>query len=244
MRCHLPPHAWCGPIAELDRAETHYLTHVLRRARGDELDLFDGRGRTASARLVDLRSGHACVEILHEERHPMPAPRLELIQAVPKGKRMELVLEKATELGVAAIRPVLTERTIVRVAEARSERKIERWRDILLSAARQCGTAWLPELHPIETWPALLARRADLPECLILGDLAPGTPSLHAELAAAHQAGAASLAALIGPEGDFTQAEKEAALAIGARPVNLGPTVLRTETAALFMIGAIRYQWL
>lgn len=244
MRCHLPPDAWHGPRVELDAAETHYLTHVLRRAPGETLDLFDGHGRTATARLAEIRSGRALVEIEREHRHPVPAPRLELIQAVPKGKRMELVLEKATELGVAAIRPVITERTIVRVEEARADRKVDRWRDIVLSAARQCGTAWLPELHPFETWSDLLAKRAALPECLILGDLAPDAPSLRAVLAEVHQANVASIAALIGPEGDFTDAEKEAAISLGARSVNLGSTVLRTETAALFMLGAIRYQWL
>lgn len=244
MRCHVPSTAWRAPHIELAADETHYLTHVLRRAPGDELELFDGRGRTASARLVEVRTGRATVEVLKEIQHAQPAPRLELIQAVPKGKRMELVLEKATELGVAAIRPVRTERTIVKVEESRADRKLDRWRDIVLSAARQCGTAWLPELFPVATWPELLADRAALPELLVLGDLAPTAQSLRTVLAEAQQAGVVSLGALIGPEGDFTDAEKAAAIAVGARPVTLGATVLRTETAALFMIGAIRYQWL
>lgn len=244
MRCYVPPHAWCAPRVELAADETHYLTHVLRRAPGDELELFDGQGRTASARLVEVRARRATVEVLTEKRLAPPAPRLELIQAVPKGKRMELVLEKATELGVAAIRPLQTERTIVNVEASRADRKLERWRDIILSAARQCGTAWLPELHPITSWSELIAQRAALPDCLMLGDLAPTAQSLRTVLAEVQQAGVVSLGALIGPEGDFTDAEKQAAMAIGARPVTLGATVLRTETAALFMIGAIRYQWL
>lgn len=244
MRCYLAPEQWTGMLLHLPPDESHYLAQVLRLRAGDAIEVFDGCGRSAATQVVEAAKKSVCVRVLSEARSPRRAPRVELLQAVPKGKRMDLVLEKATELGASAIRPLWTERTVVRAEDERAERKVGHWREIILSAARQCGEAWLPELALPQPLGELLAKRNALPEMLVLGDLDEGAESLRACLRRAREAGVESLGLLIGPEGDFSPSEKEAIRAAGAYSVNMGPTVLRTETAALFGLSAIRYEWL
>jgi 16S rRNA (uracil1498-N3)-methyltransferase len=189
MRCHIDPDSWSGPLLGPSPAESHYLTHVLRLRAGDRVEIFDGRGRVGEGRIADATRDAVQVEVIEQHSVARPIPAVVLLQAVPKGKRMEWVLEKAVELGVAEIRPLWTEHTVVKLDEPRAARRVKRWKDIMLSAARQCGTAWMPELLPPVTLPEQLRAAETFPACTLLCDLDPGSASIHDALSQAHAAG-------------------------------------------------------
>ena len=151
---------------------------------------------------------------------------------------MDSIVEKGTELGMARLVPVMTDRTITRLDEAKGRKRCERWARIAHSAAKQCGVCWIPEIAPVQSLAAALAARPE-GDVLLVGDLI-GEPRPMAvvvdELAADPPP---SVSLLIGPEGDLTPAEMEAATTAGAIGVNMGPLVLRTDTAALFGLSVL-----
>ena len=158
---------------------------------------------------------------------------------------MDLILQKATELGVAAILPLISERSIVQLDEQDSK-KLERWRAICLEACKQSGNDWLPELHPPQKARSFLdslgsqARGFDLK---LIASLQPGARSLKSVLLENTPVSASpSVLVLIGPEGDFTPAEINLALSAGCLPLSLGPLVLRAETAAIYALSILRHE--
>ncbi len=230
----------------LARDEARHLLTVLRVREGDRVELFDGCGRTVIARVGN--AGRHALELLAEAApvlHPPPACRLTLFACVSKGKRMEWTIEKGVELGVSRIMPVLSERTIVRLDDEEAGDKAERWQRIAIEAARQCGTAWLPEIAaPIP----LAAAAAQMPACapVFVAALVPEAQPMRQALACFRQPAAVPSAAgwFVGPEGDFTPAELRLLLDAGAIPVSLGRLVLRAETAALWGLCVLGAEWL
>jgi len=203
----------------------HHVANVLRRAVGDEVVLFDGTGREAVARLTEIgRGGKVLADFGAATRPPLrePAARIEVAVALPKGQRADWLLEHGTEVGIAAFRPLLTQRSANRL-----DRISARWHRILTAAAGQCDRSLLPTLHPPATWSAFLAD--DLPAARFFAD-GDGPPL--------EPMGTGTAVLAVGPEGGWTAAEREAALAHGFEPRSLGPLTLRTETAAL--VGAAR----
>ena len=208
---------------------------VLRPKSGEQIELFDGQGRMRT---------YACsadgLEAVGETRCvPPPSVRLTLFACVTKGSRWDWTIEKAVELGVARIVPVLSARSIVRLSAAERPAKAERWRRIAEDAARQSDAAWLPEVLPA----------VDFPEALVLvkacrrvfvGALAePPPPPLWTALAdCADKFAKGDYGLFVGPEGDFTPEELASLVAI-ATPVSFGPTVLRAETAAIFGLSVL-----
>jgi 16S rRNA (uracil1498-N3)-methyltransferase len=150
---------------------------------------------------------------------------------------MDLIVQKAVELGVAAIHPLVTRNTVVQPGEGKSDK----WRRNALEACKQCGQDTLPAIAdplPFDRW---LASRSDAPGLKLIASLAPGALPLRETLR--HHPGTIAVTLLIGPEGDFSPGETAAALAAGFLPISLGPIVLRVETATIFCLSALRYEF-
>ncbi|HEX3468760.1 MAG TPA: RsmE family RNA methyltransferase [Candidatus Elarobacter sp.] len=210
---------------------------VLRKRSGDRVQVVDSAGVAYAATLdVDGRDVRAHLDAALERADPESGLRITLAQAVPKGTKMDLVVEKATELGVHAIVPVRTARV---VALASGAEKVERWRRIARSAARQSGRVRVPDVGDVVEWDALLATFGRYDRVFVpweLADPAPLRTVFDAQLA-----GASHALVVIGPEGGFAAGEIARARDAGASVISLGRRILRTETAALVVLSAMLY---
>lgn len=236
-RFHLPAAAWAASLLEGD--EARHLTQVLRIRPGETITVFDGEGREAPATVVRVARNRVELAVGQAMATPAIRPAITLAQAIPKGKNMELIVQKAVELGVARVQPLLTRHTVVRPGDA----KAAKWRRTALEACKQCGQNLLPEIAepmPFAAW-LKAAAPAGPDELRLIASLAPGARPLRAILGEHAAPPGATL--LIGPEGDFSLDETAAALAAGCQPVSLGNIILRVETAALFALSALRYQY-
>ncbi|HEX5790242.1 MAG TPA: 16S rRNA (uracil(1498)-N(3))-methyltransferase, partial [Luteolibacter sp.] len=226
----------CWSDATLRGEEAKHLVQVLRIKAGETVTVFDGHGRRATARVINCQRDHVLLEIGEAETPEPPKPHITLALAIPKGKNMDLIVQKAVELGVARIQPLITRHTIVQPGEG----KADKWRRTALEACKQCGQDTLPEIaeaRPFDRWladpqPAHLK---------LIASLAAGARPLRETLSAHPDVGACTL--LIGPEGDFSAEETHAALATGFLPISLGRIVLRVETAAFYALSALRYAY-
>lgn len=237
-RFHLPPGSWDAAVLTGDEAK--HAAQVLRLRRGDRITVFDGAGRSANAGILDLSKSEIRLELGEPVLHPAPQPRIHLAQAVPKGKTMDLIVQKAVELGVTTIQPLVTSRTVVQVESADASRKSSKWHRVALEACKQCGQNTLPEVPPTCSFSHWLRDEAT-PGLKIIGSLFPGARPLRDLLREAEDV--SDLTLLIGPEGDFTQEEAAAAVAAGFQPATFGDIILRAETAALFALSAARYEF-
>lgn len=241
-RCYLPE-ADFSPAAQplsIKGDEAHHALRVLRLRPGDECEVFDGCGRAARAR-IDHASGSCMQLTVLQELPPLPpVAEITLGIAIPKGALMELIVQKAVEMGVRRIVPLITERTIVRLNEKEARAKADKWRRTALEACKQCGVSSLPLVEQPQPYAAWLARE-DVPPLRMQCAILPHSRPLRAALESGRAAGARSLALLIGPEGDFSPAEYAAGEAAGYVPVSLGSIILRVETAVFFSVAAARY---
>ena len=242
-RCLVTTEQLLADACTLGRDEARHLQSVLRVKPGERVALFDGQGRTRVAAVVSAEKrgltfradapAHAC---------PRPPCRITLFACVSKGTRMDWTVEKATELGVSRIVPVISARTIVRLDSESGGAKAGRWLRVAEEASRQCGAAWLPEIIapvPLETCLSLVAETSPV----FVAALAPSAKPLREPLAA-YGTPPPRAGWFVGPEGDFTPAELDALLAAGAVPVSLGRQVLRAETACLYGLCALSCAWL
>ena len=252
-RCHVDPSSWTNDGIRLSAEEAHYLLDVLRIRQGEQVIVFDGRGREAVAqvapagapapgagrRSAPLRS--IALAVLAERPPRKPAVALTLLQAVPKGARMDWIVEKATELGASVIVPVISERVVLRLAERQRREKAERWQRIALNAARQCQVGVVPVVREVMDLPAALdlGRKADL---FLVGSLQPDARPLREVLRKKRASPPSSISLLIGPEGDLAPEETREAAAAGAIAVSFGSLVLRVETAALYGLSVLAYE--
>lgn len=245
-RFHLPAAAWSAGMLEGD--EARHLAQVLRIKPGETVTVFDGAGRRAAATVRSVARDRVSLAIAAPDPPRILLPAITLAQAVPKGKNMDLIVQKAVELGVARIQPLITRHTIVQPGDG----KAGKWRRTALEACKQCGQDLLPEIdEPLAfaQWLDAIAVAADLPRASgaavpplkLMASLAPGARPFRAVLRE-HPATAA-VTLLIGPEGDFTAAETAAAVAAGFAPVSFGPIILRVETASLYGLSALRYEF-
>jgi 16S rRNA (uracil1498-N3)-methyltransferase len=217
-------------------AEAHHAAHVLRLRPGDAVDLFDGAGGTAGARLVEVRRG-AVTALVEEVRAPLarPAPILHLAFAVPKGSRLDWLLEKATELGAASLVPIRFERSVAG-GDALSAAQRRRWTCRCIAAAKQAGLDFLPAIGRPMTLEAYTA--GPQTGLGLFGDLSDDARPLRAAVAD-RAAGPPIYNVVVGPEGGLTPAEGQALRRAGFRPVRLGHTVLRIETAAVALLAGL-----
>jgi 16S rRNA (uracil1498-N3)-methyltransferase len=237
-----------GALVTLPAPVARQMEHVLRLRSRDAVVLFDGRGGEWQAEVATLRRGEATARLLrHEPGYPEDALRVTLCQAMIKTDRFEWVLQKGTELGVAAFLPLLTRRVVGAAGrgspvERARERalKSERWRRIVVEAAEQCGRTIVPEIHdPGALRSALEANQPGIICWEGAGDAPPVREALAQALAPAERRGtdASAVQIFIGPEGGFTPDEVAAAVEAGAVPATLGPRILRSETAALAAVA-------
>lgn len=224
-----------GDRIELPPETSHYLTRVLRLSANAAVRLFNGKGGSYGG--VILTADKSATQVQLEEFDPdnLASPlRVHLGIVVSRGERMDLVMQKATELGVSAITPLFSERCEVKLKGERLTKKQTHWRKVSISACEQSGLNLLPDMHPAEqlqTW--LQASDAELKLVLHPGTEQPLPADRRPE----------SVALLIGPEGGFSDLEIEQASATGFTPLQLGPRILRTETAPIAALTILQYQW-
>jgi 16S rRNA (uracil1498-N3)-methyltransferase len=237
-RFHLPAGQWGVGEPALGPEDSHHCAEVLRLEEGASVTLFDGEGGVADAVLTGVHRKRCVVRIGGRTVSPPLPCAITLAQAVPKGKNMDLILQKAVELGASRISPLLTRRTVVRLDAGEAARKHGRWSQIALEACKQCGRNQVPRVDAPGTLGEFLGRRGE--GLLLLASLQPGALPLKEALG--RRPGGGSVAVLVGPEGDFTPEEAAEALGAGAVPITLGPTILRAETAALYCLSVLAHE--
>jgi 16S rRNA (uracil1498-N3)-methyltransferase len=239
-RFHLPPEECRAGLLSLTGSQAHHAADVLRLKTGESVIVLDGAGGELLCRVGAVTRKNVALEVERRSSEPPPSCRVTLAQAIPKGKLLEAIIQKATELGVWRIVPLLSERVATRLEGEASEHKAEKWQQTAVEAIKQCGQRWLPRVEPPVTLPAWLAR-GDKFDLTIVGSLQDDRRPLRSWFPdPAHPP--QTVCVWIGPEGDFSPAEMQAIKKAGARPVTLGPLVLRCETAAVSALSIINYE--
>jgi len=218
---------------EVSGDKSHYLSVVLRSVPGDALIVIDTHGSSFHARIASFGKKTAQLDIL-DRCEPVPEPplRIVLLQALLKGEKMDIVIQKATELGVSQVIPVITERSLVR-----ETRKLLRWQKIAEEASRQCGRATIPDIAELQELGTAM-KQADVSSSRIIFWEQGGAP-FSSILGAA--AGCHRIILCTGPEGGFSEAEVSTAEAEGFRTASLGQRILRAETAAIAVVTITQY---
>jgi 16S rRNA (uracil1498-N3)-methyltransferase len=269
-RFYLPPKRCAGAALRLDGREAHHALHVLRLKRGELVTVLDGVGNEFLC-AVENSSRHAVtLSVSLKNFTPPLSCSITLLQAVPKGKIIESIIQKAVELGARRIVPLLTERVVTQLDDEDAGNKRDKWQQVAIEAIKQCGAAWLPKIEAPTTIEKYLAPHrsggrqtagfvADNEKC---GSLPKAATPTYFELAlvgslqkerrhprecfrefqAKHGRLPQSVGVWIGPEGDFTPEELKAIQASGALPVSLGRLVLRVETAAIYCLSILNYE--
>lgn len=243
-RFYLSPEHSQTSVLTLTGREAHHAVHVLRLALGERVMVLNGAGQELRCEVLSV--GRDTVQLAVRERnHLPPLPcQITLLQAIPKAKLIEDIIEKAVELGVHRIVPLFTERVVMQLNATSAEAKAAKWRLTAIEAIKQSGNPWLPQIDTPLTPQAFLAQRPAFDVALI-GSLQedrrhPREPI--EDFLREHQRPPCSVAIWIGPEGDFTPAEVALARSSGAHPISLGRLVLRCETAAAYCLSVLNYE--
>ncbi|MEI6389565.1 MAG: RsmE family RNA methyltransferase [Verrucomicrobiota bacterium] len=224
--------------------EAHHARHVLRLRRGERVLVLDGAGHEFLCDVQDYDRDKVRLTVGEKRSHPPPPCRVTLVQAVPKGRLIESIIQKATELGASRIVPLLSERVITQLDDEDVARKTARLQSVAIEAIKQCGSPWLPRVEPPLTPNQFLARNEAF-ELPLIASLQSGSRSpreYFRAFQAQHGRSPVSASIWIGPEGDFTPAETEAIESHGALPITLGRLVLRTETATVYCLSILNYE--
>ena len=220
-RCYAPgANLQAGASLTIEGEEAKHALKVMRLRVGEECEVFDGCGHAAVGRIAAAAGSSAL--------------------AIPKGSNMDLIVQKAVEMGVQRIIPLITERTIVRLDARDAAAKATKWNRTVLEACKQCGVNVLPVVETPQSYTSFLAR-ADLPQLKLQCAIVPHARPLRHLLETARNAGMQECVLLIGPEGDFSPAEYTAAETAGYAPTSLGPIILRVETAVFLAVASARY---
>jgi 16S rRNA (uracil1498-N3)-methyltransferase len=223
-------------------SDLHHLRDVLRLQPGEEVAVADGSGAQAVARIVAVGPDEASLEVVRAL--PSAAlPDVTLVQGLSRGPKMDLVVEKTTELGVARIVPVVMRRSVVRIDGAEGGRKAGRWRRVAEAAAKQSQRPSVPTVDEPLPFEALRGVLEAFDVVLVPWEVtAPSGPGIGGALRAAGASAGSSVAVVVGPEGGMDPAEVETLALLGAVPVSLGATILRTETAAVVAVALTAYE--
>ncbi len=239
-RCYLPHAPFRDGLLTIEGEEAHHALRVMRLRTGESCEVFDGCGQAARTRVLSGQGSSMTVQV--EELLPPlpPVADITLALAVPKGTNMDLIVQKAVEMGVSRIIPLITERTIVRLSGKDAATKADKWRRTVLEACKQCGVNTLPTLEDPQPYKQFLLRD-DLPALKVQCAIVPHARPLREVLEEGRNKDRRACVLLIGPEGDFSPAEYAAAEAAGYIPTGLGPIILRVETAVFMAAAAARY---
>lgn len=236
-RFHLQAEAWQPETLPLTGDEAAHCARVLRKAVGDAIEIFDGKGRVATAEITAISKNSVTSRISSLHQHEPRRHEIHLLPAMIKAEPFEWMLEKAVELGAASVQPVITTRTIVHLSGEHLEKKMIKWQRHMIESAKQCHTPWLPRLEKPRALAEVLSA---LP-----GGAVKVIPALSEHSRSLHEipfTGVTSVYALIGPEGDFTPEEEALAQQQGFQPITLGPLILRAETAAITTLAILSHE--
>ena len=237
-RFYCSPPIYASNVLELPPAAAHHASRVLRLRVNDTVQVFDGTGIELTGSIREISSKRVVLEKLQASSTNRESPlHIVLAQALCSSEKMDWVVQKATELGVAEIQPIQTQRSVAKLAGERVEKRVEHWRSVIIAACEQCGRNILPVIHrpqQLTDWYGTV--RSQMEPKFILLPLASTTLSHHASPKA-------TITLLIGPEGGFTAEEEDLGRQAGFVAIRLGGRVLRTETAALAGIAALQTLW-
>ncbi|MEO0454678.1 MAG: RsmE family RNA methyltransferase [Verrucomicrobiota bacterium] len=237
------PRFYCADpdLGCFDGAEAHHASSVLRLRAGNQCVVFNGEGMELKAEILEITGKSVIYKPISRHLTPPLPSSLHLIQAVPKGKAMDLILQKTTELGVGSIHPVTSDRSVSRIGEDNADHKIDKWQSTILEACKQCGRNLVPEVTVPYSVDGLIDSLLPVKGLCLIASLQPDAKPLKTVLdenGRDHD----DVYYVIGPEGDFTPAEIGKFRSAGFIPVSLGPNILRTETAAIFLTGILGYE--
>lgn len=237
-RFYCPPPLRFGAILELPPEAAHHAHRVLRLRVNEPVQLFDGEGNALDATISEISGKRVVLGKLEPcAAEPQPPLHIVLAQAMCSSEKMDWVVQKATELGVAEIQPVQTQRSVAKLSGERIERRTEHWRGVTIAACEQCGRNILPQVHAPQEFSTWLAEMRGTPDTgFIL--LPEAVTALHEQ-----PAPQGKVTLLIGPEGGFSEDEARMAHLAGFTPISLGKRILRTETAAIAGIAALQTLW-
>jgi 16S rRNA (uracil1498-N3)-methyltransferase len=269
-RFYLPPERCAGSALRLDGREAHHALHVLRVKRGGQVVVLDGAGHEFFGEIAKCSRAALELRVIKKNFVPSLPCQITLLQALPKGKIIESIIQKSVELGAFRIVPLLTEHVVTQLDEESAEHKREKWQQIAIEAIKQCGVAWLPKIEAPTTIERFLASHRGggrqtagvVEENEKCGSLPKAATPTHFELSlvgslqaerrhprecfqefqAKHGRLPQSVGVWIGPEGDFSPDELKAIKAGGAQPISLGRLVLRVETAAIYCLSILNYE--
>lgn len=242
-RFYIPASEWNPEQLTLSREEAHHCLDVMRCAIGDRIIVFNGEGVEVEAEIIAAGKKEVSLKAFLVSQTDPPPARLTLGQAIPKGKNMDLIIQKSTELGASKIIPLLSERTVVQLNAADLEKKREKWQRVAIEACKQCGQNWLPEVATPMTIDQFVKKTTD--SFRLVAAISPTAQSLKAiinDYLSENESRPTSATLMVGPEGDFTPAEISTALGAGFAPLSLGPIILRSETAAIYALSVTGYE--
>lgn len=246
-RIYLPPGDQQSLVVTLDAEQSLYISQALRLRAGEPLQVFDGLGRRRQASLVKPDRKACQIELGAHVAALAPAPvPITLVQGIAQGDRMDWVVEKAVEMGIARIMPVQASRGQVRLTEERAIKRVNHWRRVAIAACRQCGRDDVPEIHPVQMIDSALKELALIDQKNGQAGgfvLQPASEHSLSTAVSSHISTPMAAHLLVGPESGLTDAEVDSAIALGWSPVSLGPRVLRTETAGIVAITVLQAAW-
>jgi len=244
-RFYLPADTWNPEDLTLTGDEAHHCRDVMRCRKGERIIVFDGAGNEVEGEITVLSRECIGLKPLLRNQIGRPPASLTLGQAIPRGKNMDIIIQKATELGVGRIVPLISERTVVQLDGAEAEKKRQKWQRVAIEACKQCGQNWLPEIAAPVTVEQFAKQAAQGDPFRLVAAIDPAARSLKRILAdweESHGSRPDSATVMIGPEGDFTPAEIAHARSTGFHPMTLGPIILRSETAAIYEISVVGHE--
>lgn len=234
-RCHVDIALAAGVTVVLPESAASHLTRVLRLREGDACILFNGDGHDYAARLTLVGKREVVAEVISKSQVDNESPlRITVLQGIARGEKMDLILQKATELGVAAFIPVIAERTEVKLDPERTLKRMAHWRSVIASACEQSGRAWVPKLEVAAPLAQAVAALDATPARLTLD------PTGELSLATVPRPPHDAIVIAVGPEGGWSSRDRQVLQAGGFSGLRLGPRVLRTETAGLAAIAALQ----
>ena len=243
-RFYLPPEQCTGDVLRLEGREVHHALHVLRVKRGEPADVLDGAGHEFLCEIADASRAVMLLRVKQKNFIPPPSCQITLLQAVPRGKIMESIIQKSVELGAHRIVPLLTKRVVTHLDENERKPRQEKWQWVAIEAIKQCGAAWLPAIEtPVRT-EQFLARK-EMAEMSLVGSLQAERRHPYdcfQEFRSRNGHLPRSVLVWIGPEGDFTADELNIIETSGALPISLGRLTLRVETAAIYCLSILNYE--
>lgn len=225
---------------EITGSDVNHMKNVLRMRTGEQLEISDGNNKKYLCEIESLEADKVTARILEEREAENELPsKIYLFQGLPKSDKMELIIQKAVELGVWEVIPVATKRAVVKLDQKKAAKKRERWSGISESAAKQAGRNVIPEIKQVMNFQEALSYAKSLDVLLIPYELAEGMQDTKERIQAIQPG--QSVGIFIGPEGGFEQEEVKLAMEAGAYPITLGRRILRTETAGMTMLSVLMY---